>query len=146
MLETQYTGFNPALVKRNVEKDYFVDEGGLAFAGTHLIVDLWEGSYLSEKEKIEAALWESAKACGAKVLHSHLHRFNENNGISGVLVLAESHISIHTWPEKRFAALDIFMCGKARPTLAIPVLEQIFQPSIIEVKTITRGIIHKEGE
>ena len=69
--------------------------------------------------------------------------FDENQGITGVIVLAESHINIHTWPELEFAALDIFMCGKTNPVAAIPVLESTFKPKLIEVQTVTRGIITK---
>ena len=77
------------------------------------------------------------------ILHIHLHCFDENQGITGVIVLAESHINIHTWPEVRFAALDIFMCGKTNPVAAIPVLENAFKPKLMEVQTVTRGIIAK---
>ena len=75
---------------------------------------------------IDAALKEAAIIAGATILHSHFHHFSPNGGVSGVLVLAESHISIHTWPERDFAALDIFMCGACDPHLAIPVLKRAF--------------------
>jgi len=60
-------------------------------------------------------------------------------GITGVLLLAESHISIHTWPEVGFAAADIFMCGAARPQLALEVIDQALAPSAREVKIVERG-------
>ena len=53
---------------------------------------------------------ECIRAAGATLLHIHLHHFTPNNGVSGVAVLAESHISVHTWPESGFAAFDVFMC------------------------------------
>ncbi|MFT9160304.1 MAG: adenosylmethionine decarboxylase, partial [Acetobacter sp.] len=58
---------------------------------------------------------------------------------SGVVVLAESHISIHTWPERNFAAVDIFMCGACDPHLAIPVMQRLFQAKRLEVNEERRG-------
>ena len=69
--------------------------------------------------------------------------FEPNGGISGVAVLSESHISCHTWPEKGFAAFDVFMCGDAQPELAVPVLEAAFKPKRVVVEEIKRGIIHE---
>ncbi len=69
----------------------------------------------------------------------HLHRFEPNGGITGVAVLAESHISIHSWPERNYAALDIFMCGKARPERCIEVLLDAFSPRRAEIQELLRG-------
>src|SRR3546814_1139583 len=85
--------------------DHFVKRDGLTFAGTHLIIDLWGAKRLNEIEHIEAALKDCVAAAGATLLHVHLHHFSPNGGVSGVAVLAESHISIHTWPECDYAAL-----------------------------------------
>ena len=93
------------------QKDYFVEKDGVKFAGTHLLLDLWGASNLTDPELIDRALRDAAEAAGATILHSHFHHFGPDGGVSGVLVLAESHISIHTWPERDFAAVDIFMCG-----------------------------------
>ncbi len=76
---------------------------------------------------------------GATLLHIHLHHFTPNGGVSGVAVLAESHISIHTWPERDYAALDVFMCGDSQPEKAIPVLERAFEPDTVEVGEHLRG-------
>ena len=59
-------------------------------------------------------------ATGATILHGHFHHFGPNSGVSGVLVLAESHVSIHTWPERDYAALDIFVCGDCNPISPFP--------------------------
>ena len=123
--------------------DYFVKKDGLTYAGSHLIIDMWNAINLSNRKFIENTLKKIAKACDAQILHIHLHCFDENQGITGVIVLAESHINIHTWPEVEFAALDIFMCGKTNPVAAIPVLESAFKPKLIEVQTVTRGIMTK---
>jgi S-adenosylmethionine/arginine decarboxylase-like enzyme len=81
-------------------KDYFIHKEGVRYAGTHLIIDLWNARDLDDRDAIEGALRECVDAAGATLLHVHLHVFEPNGGISGVAVLAESHISVHTWPEQ----------------------------------------------
>ncbi len=122
-------------------KDYFVQKNGLTFAGTHLILDLWGAKGLTDVNFIEATLREAIDAAKATLLHIHLHSFGPNEGVSGVAVLAESHISIHTWPEREFAALDIFMCGSAEPEKAVPVLKKAFNPTHITIGEQKRGIV-----
>ena len=120
--------------------DYFVERDGVSFAGLHLLIDLWGARNLDDEAVIRDALAQSSEACGATLLHIHLHRFVESGGISGVAVLAESHISIHTWPERGFAAIDIFMCGSCDPDGAIPVLKGHFQPRNIQINEQRRGL------
>ena len=110
-------------------------------AGIHLLADLHgiEAALLTDAERIDALLREAALAAGARILHSHFHTFGPGMGITGVLLLAESHISIHTWPEVGFAAADIFMCGAARPQLALEVIDQALAPGAREVKIVERG-------
>ncbi len=122
-------------------KDYVVRKDGLAFAGTHVLVDFWGASGLGDGKLVENALREAAAACGATLLHLHLHRFSVNGGISGVAVLAESHISIHTWPELDYAALDVFMCGACDPHRAVPVLRRFFRPAREAVGEQKRGVV-----
>ncbi len=124
-----------------VQKDYFVEKNGVKFAGTHLLVDLWGATNLCDPELIDHALREAAEAAGATILHSHFHHFSPNGGVSGVLVLAESHISIHTWPERDFAAIDIFMCGACDPHLSIPALKEAFKPATVNLDEQWRGRI-----
>ncbi|MBE9606196.1 adenosylmethionine decarboxylase [Acetobacteraceae bacterium H6797] len=121
-------------------KDYFVERDGVKFAGTHLIIDLWEASRLDEPAHIDEVLREAAIATGATILHGHFHHFQPNGGVSGVLVLAESHVSIHTWPEKNFAALDIFVCGACNPYLALPILKKGFNAGRVQLGENKRGI------
>ncbi len=123
------------------KNDYFVRKDGLTFAGTHLLLELWECKDLSDPGYIDQALCDAAHAAGAAVLHSHFHRFSPNEGVSGVLVLAESHISIHTWPEHAFAAIDIFMCGECDPYKSIPVLRERFDPGNIQLTEHRRGMV-----
>jgi len=120
-------------------KDYFIERNGSRYAGTHLIIDLWGAARLDELAHIEETLRECVRAAGATLLHIHLHHFTPNCGVSGVAVLAESHISVHTWPEKGFAAFDVFMCGEAEPHKAVEVLRRAFGPDRIEVGEHLRG-------
>ncbi|MFV2059604.1 MAG: adenosylmethionine decarboxylase [Gammaproteobacteria bacterium] len=124
-----------------IPKDYFIVREGVHYAGTHLLVDLWGAIKLDNRDFIEATLIDCVKQCNATLLHIHLHHFSSSGGISGVAVLAESHISVHTWPERDYAAFDIFMCGNAKPENALPVLKRAFMPERFEVKEMLRGKI-----
>jgi S-adenosylmethionine decarboxylase len=124
-----------------IELDHFVERDGMRFAGTHLIVDLWEASALDDVKVIETALREAAAAAGATLLNIDLHCFTPNGGVTGVAVLAESHISIHTWPECAYAAVDIFMCGNAEPHKAIEVLRGALRPRMLTVSEHRRGVM-----
>jgi S-adenosylmethionine decarboxylase len=128
-------------IREAAEKDYFVHRNGVRFAGVHLIVDLWGATRLDDPDHIDAVLREGALAAGATILHGHFHHFSPNGGVSGVLVLAESHISIHTWPERDYAAIDIFMCGECDPYTAIPALKKGFQPERVQLAEHKRGLI-----
>jgi len=123
------------------KKDYFVERDGVRFAGVHLLIELWGARNLDDPEHIEEALCRSAREAGATILHSHMHRFSPYGGCSGVVVLAESHISIHTWPERDYAALDVFMCGDCDPYRAIPVLREAFEPANVQLAEHKRGLI-----
>jgi S-adenosylmethionine decarboxylase len=121
--------------------DHFIQREGMVFAGTHLIVDLWHASNLDDLPAVEQALRVAADCAGATLLNVDLHRFSPNGGISGVAVLAESHISIHTWPEISYAAVDVFMCGNAQPHKAIEVLKGVFLPGMVTLAEHKRGVI-----
>ena len=127
-------------------QDHFIARDGVSFAGTHLIVDVWGADQLDDLELMECAMREAVEAAKAALLHIHLHHFTPNGGISGVAMLAESHISVHTWPERQFAAFDIFMCGGAKPELAVKVLQTHFQPGQFQVKELLRGRIGSHGD
>jgi S-adenosylmethionine decarboxylase len=121
--------------------DHFVEKDGMRFAGTHLIIDLWHASHLDNIEAVETALRDSVEASGATLLKLDLHCFSPSGGITGVAVLAESHISIHTWPERAYAAIDVFMCGDADPHRAIGVLRHAFAPRMLTVSEHRRGVM-----
>ena len=122
-------------------KDHFITRNGLTFAGSHLIIDLWEAEGLDDRDRIEQALVDAVKEAGATLLHIHLHTFSDGGGVSGVAVLAESHISVHTWPEKGYAAFDVFMCGDAEPRKAMNVFKRAFNPGRIVVGEHKRGVL-----
>ena len=120
--------------------DYFKVADGVAFAGIHLLIELWDASNLSDVDRTEAALVRAAEASGATVLHSYMHPFGPEMGVSGVVVLAESHISIHTWPERGYAAVDVFMCGECDPYRAVSVLREAFKPGDLQIAEHRRGM------
>jgi len=120
-------------------RDFFIERDGLRFAGVHLIIDLHEAERLDDLAHVERALRDCIAASGASLLHIHLHHFTPNGGVSGVAVLAESHISVHTWPECGFAAFDVFMCGNTRPHRTVEVLKRAFRPGRISVCEHLRG-------
>jgi S-adenosylmethionine decarboxylase len=135
---------NPRALVRNEaidSNDHFVERDGMRFAGTHLIIDLWHASHLDNIEVVETALRDAVAASGATLLKLDLHCFSPSGGITGVAVLAESHISIHTWPERAYAAIDVFMCGDADPHRAIEVLRHAFTPRMLTVSEHRRGVV-----
>lgn len=81
--------------------------------GRHGLLDLYgcDAARLADAAFLEDTLRSAAQSSGATILTSHFHHFGAEQGVTGVVLLAESHISIHTWPEHRFAAVDIFLCG-----------------------------------
>lgn len=119
--------------------DHFIIKDGVEYSGTHLLIDLWGASRLDESSFIEQTLRSCVTACNATLMHIHLHEFSGSGGISGVAVLAESHISVHTWPERDYAAFDVFMCGDTDPLKVIDVLNDAFNPISTTVKEILRG-------
>jgi S-adenosylmethionine decarboxylase len=133
------TAAEAAATQSEERDDHFVVRNGVRCAGAHLIVDLYDSHGLDDIDLIEDTLRRCVAAAGATLLHIHLHHFEPNGGVSGVAVLAESHISIHSWPEANYAALDIFMCGKAEPEKCVPVLRKAFKPKRIVVSELLRG-------
>jgi S-adenosylmethionine decarboxylase len=112
---------------------------GERYAGDHLLVEFWGAERLMEPEYICAAMEDGARAAGATILHSHYHHFGDGMGVSGVTVLAESHITIHTWPEVGYAAIDVFMCGEAEPQKCVDLLRERFNPREISTDNYRRG-------
>lgn len=120
--------------------DYYVEKDGLRYAGTHLLIDLIGARRLADPAAVEAALRRAVAATGAVLLDVELHCFAPQGGVTAVALLAESHMSIHTWPETGFAAVDVFLCGRRDPYRAIPALREAFAPDRLQVVEHKRGL------
>lgn len=108
--------------------------------GTHLIIEFFDAQHLHDGAPILRAMRQAAEAAGALVLNENIHDFGTGQGVTGVVMLAESHISIHTWPEHNYAALDVFMCGDtANPEICLNHLRDFFRPGRESVRRLKRG-------
>ena len=110
-------------------------------SGLHCLVDFYgvSAALLADPVQLEAIVRQAAEVAGAHILFSHFHHFGAQQGVTGVLLLAESHISIHTWPEQGFAAADVFMCGSAEPERALALMRSALAPEREQVQRVTRG-------
>jgi S-adenosylmethionine decarboxylase len=123
------------LEKAGLEKD------AVESAGAYLLIDLWNAHRLDDLAVAERALREAATAAGATIQNVHLHRFSPNGGIWGVIVLAEAHIGITTWPERHHVALEVSMGGGCDPYRAITVLWREFRAGLAQVREQKRGVV-----
>jgi S-adenosylmethionine decarboxylase len=114
--------------------------------GLHILADLWstKTDLLCNTERIAQVLLRAASAANAQVLQQHMHSFGEHKGVTGVVMLAESHISIHSWPEHQLAAIDIFICGQANSNAALTVIELAFEPYRTQIHRVERGLVKTE--
>jgi S-adenosylmethionine decarboxylase len=103
--------------------------GQMRPAGIHLIIDLFGAQRLDELKHIKETLKRCAAAAGARLLHIHLNRLPANGSISGVAVLAEGHISLHSWPQARNLSLHIFMGAETAPHASIAAVKEAFGPA-----------------
>jgi S-adenosylmethionine decarboxylase len=116
---------------------------GLHALGRHLLLELHgcNAKLLNDIKRVEEILVSGARIAKATIVGTHFHQFSPF-GISGVVVIAESHLAVHTWPEHGYAAVDIFTCGETlRPEIAAQYFVEKFesrQPSLIELK---RGML-----
>ena len=107
--------------------------------GQHALLDVFGGERLGDSAFLESAMRNAAAKAGARIVGAHFHHFGEGQGVTGVLMLAESHISVHTWPERDYAAFDIFMCGAADIDAAITSIEAAFPGGQINARKLARG-------
>ena len=111
------------------------------YAGIHLIAEFWHGKIIEDPKEIKKILIQAVKEAEATPLQVAIHNFSPQ-GLTGVVLLEESHIALHTWPEINYLAIDIFTCGqKAMPGKALACLKEFFQPKKIKIKKIKRGRI-----
>ncbi|GAA0137866.1 adenosylmethionine decarboxylase [Paenibacillus sp. YSY-4.3] len=110
--------------------------------GRHVAVDTWGVDFevLNNAELLQAHLVEAAESCGATVLSVQSKQF-EPQGATVLVLLSESHLSIHTYPERGFAAIDCYTCGETvDPQLAIDYLVSVLKPEKMYAKKIIRGL------
>lgn len=113
--------------------------------GRQLVVEFWDcQGDLNSAELIEKTLKEAVQKAKAFLLDTKVHQF-QPHGISGVAVIAESHISIHTWPEYKYAAVDAFTCGNTDPEAAVEHIRQVLKPKRVKSLKIERGILQDQG-
>ncbi|MBB6633890.1 adenosylmethionine decarboxylase [Cohnella thailandensis] len=110
--------------------------------GRHVAVDTWGVDFdlLNDAEVLQSHMVEAAEACGATVLSVQAKQF-EPQGATVLVMLSESHLSIHTYPERGFAAIDCYTCGETvDPQLAIDYLVSVLKPTSAHAKKLVRGL------
>ena len=109
--------------------------------GRHLITEFYhcDSAVLDDLESVRAAMLAAGEAVGVTLVGERFHRYAPQ-GVSGVLLIAESHLSVHTWPEARYAAVDIYTCGGLQPQLGYQVLSEAFGASDGRMQEIVRGL------
>lgn len=118
---------------------HFIREGADTYVGNHLIVDLWGVQNRTCHQEILECFAKACEDAGATVLFKHCHDFGAGCGTTGVIVLSESHLSWHAYPEVNMLAIDVFMCGTANPDLALPRIQEFWQPTLTERHHMKRG-------
>lgn len=106
----------------------------------HVLAEYWgcDRKILDDEERLEGALKTAAAEAHATVVETVLHRYKPE-GVSGVLVIEESHFSIHTWPEQGYAACDFFTCGDCLPERASDVMKEALGADNVETLVLGRG-------
>lgn len=115
--------------------------------GKHLLVEYYDCNIevLDDVERIKNAMVKAAELSGATVINDTFHHFSPF-GVSGVVVIAESHLAIHTWPEYGFAAVDLFTCGEeVDPWIAFNYLKDVLNSKYFTVMEMRRGLIDTQN-
>ncbi|MBD3273345.1 adenosylmethionine decarboxylase [Candidatus Dependentiae bacterium] len=109
------------------------------YLGKHLLLEFWDCKTLDNSKEWEKILWQAAIEAKSTPLKIAVQKF-EPQGITGMVILAESHISVHTWPEKKYVAIDVFTCGQhTQPKTAMKYLAKKLSPKKIDSQFINRG-------
>ncbi len=107
--------------------------------GRHIILEMWGCQNLDSVETAEEALRDMVEALDVNLLDLRVYPFSPV-GVTGIAIVSESHLVIHTWPEHGYAAVDIFTCGAPRdPQAAVEVLHRLYDPERVGVMEINRG-------
>ena len=109
--------------------------------GTHLVVDAWQApaELLNDPKAIREALIEAIRVGQATLIDLCVHQFSPH-GVTATATLAESHIAIHTWPERGYFAADLFFCGAGQPKLAMTILQTALKAKQIKIRELDRGM------
>lgn len=108
-----------------------------AGGGRHVLIECFGAQARYDATALETLLRRAAGAGGATVLSCHMHGFG-SGGVTGVALLAESHITVHTWPEAGYAAFDVFMCGGCDADRAAEVIAQAAPQARVSVRSVAR--------
>ena len=114
--------------------------------GQHVLAEFFEcdPNILNSNDKVEKYMIDAALECGATIVQKCFHMFNPY-GVSGVVIISESHLAIHTWPELGYAAVDLFTCGpKCDPKVAYEYLKKKFDSKKASFTQLKRGILDEE--
>ncbi|MFC1566391.1 adenosylmethionine decarboxylase [bacterium] len=116
--------------------------------GKHLIVELYDCNHksITDVKSVEKIMVEAAQTTDAHIVDVIFHSFNPF-GVSGVIVIAESHLAIHTWPEYNYASIDIYTCGDiVDPWKAFNYMEKMFKAKSANVMEMKRGILKNQSK
>ena len=106
--------------------------------GTHVLIECEGDHSRLSHEDLKSLMIKAANTAGSTVLYDYFHQFGGGGGMTGVLVLAESHITVHQWPEQNYAAFDVFMCADAE--LAAKVIAAAIPEANVTIQSIVRGL------
>ena len=116
------------------------------YLGRHVLAEFFEcdPNILNNRDRIENLMVDAAIECGATIVQKCFHMFSPY-GVSGVVIISESHLAIHTWPELGYAAVDLFTCGpKCDPKIAYEFLKKKFDSRKASLTQLKRGILDEE--
>ncbi len=117
----------------------FLQEDGFVFAGRQFVLDCWNATHIDDLKIIEQALHSSATALDLKLLNMHIHKFTPTGRIAGVGIMANAQISINTWPQMHYAAIDIFIGANTNANQLLPVFKHAFHTEKIDINEQLRG-------
>lgn len=108
--------------------------------GYHLIIELKTNLELSNDELIRVLMKRIVEECELTEVSNFFHKFGREGGVTGVVLLKESHLSIHTWPEFNYAAVDLFLCGEPNTEALCEKIRKIFEATSHTSKILPRGL------
>ena len=113
--------------------------------GRHILIESFGDHARLDAEALNSLLCRAARAGGANVLSCHMHGFGTDGGVTGVALLAESHITVHTWPERAYAAFDVFMCGTCDADKAAEVIARAVPEARLSIRALDRPATKTES-